>query len=152
MEYEAPSHTALMCREDREENEDEYATVQEYVSLDEWTTIFRDTIENDFYLVDRVASLESQIAEQNEQAGKLATDIIDSIVDLTTNLFGEDVRIYASHDPEFPESRYTVLAVQSSRPLAELMQLELEWVRGVSRISPGFDTFRLKLTPVYESK
>jgi phosphate uptake regulator len=119
--------------------------IQEFVSPEDWSAQFRDIIAAEF-------NLESRVVRQDELAAKRATEIIDSIVDLTTNLFGENVRIYASHDPDFPETRYTILAVESSRPVAELLELELEWARGVNKISPGFDSFRLKLIPVYESK
>lgn len=76
-----------------------------------------------------------------------AVKILSGIVSLTTRLFGEDVKVYESFDPEYPEDTYTVFSVQSEQPVEELCQAEQEWVRSLATIAPACDSIRLELCP-----
>ena len=81
------------------------------------------------------------------QRTKSAFDIITEIVRVTTRLFGEDVRVYESCDPEFPQDKWVVFAVEPTMEISELLRAEREWVRAMAQIAPECDMARLLIRP-----
>jgi hypothetical protein len=81
------------------------------------------------------------------QRTKSAFDIITDIVRVTTKLFGEDVRVYESCDPEFPAHKWVVFAVEPIMEISELLRAEREWVRAMAQIAPECDMARLLIRP-----
>jgi len=60
-------------------------------------------------------------------------------------IFGDDVSVKSSHDPEFPGETYTVLSPQVSADSAAILRMESEWVERVARLAPNGHGFRLRI-------
>ena len=72
-----------------------------------------------------------------------AVDIVRDLVAMTTRLFGEDVKVYSSCDPEYPSDDAVVFAVETDMQFDQLMQAESAWARELRRIAPKQTAFRL---------
>ena len=96
----------------------------------------------------RVISAESEKRRLERENQIRAIDILNQVVGLTTQLFGEGVRVYESWDPEFPDDRHTVFAVESTLDNSSLLAAEQEWISSISQIAPQCDRIRLLISPV----
>ncbi len=83
-----------------------------------------------------------------ERAAKLAAfETLRKIIAITTEIFGEDVHVKNSCDPEFTEERYVVFSVSTRRDPQGVVAQESEWVRRVGEVSPDWHAFRLSIRP-----
>jgi hypothetical protein len=91
-----------------------------------------------------IPSTQAPVAAVVQQA---AIDLLSKVISLTTTLFGQEVTVHEEHDPEFPEDRYVVFAVESEMDVADLVRAEQAWVREVRAIAPNWDSLRLSIRP-----
>ncbi len=95
-----------------------------------------------------VVDLEQYIARlQNPEIANVAINILHRIVEVTTSIFGDDVKISESFDPEFPEDKNIVLSVETDWPTDRVIQAEQEWAKAIGNISPTLETIRLSILP-----
>jgi len=81
------------------------------------------------------------------QVVEAATGILSALVALTTRLFGPDVSIAESYDPEHPQDKYVRLSVKVAMSPVEIVRVEREWTREVARIAPRWDKLKLLILP-----
>ena len=79
------------------------------------------------------------------EAQVVAFETVQKIFDLTTEIFGDDVSVKSSHDPEYPSETYTVLSPQVSADNPTILRMESEWVERVARLAPNGHGFRLRI-------
>ena len=77
-----------------------------------------------------------------------ATSMLSALVAVTTKLFGRDVTISESYDPEHPNDKFVELTVRVKMAPAEIVLAEGEWARQISIIAPRWDNLRLLILPV----
>lgn len=83
-----------------------------------------------------------------ERAAEFAAfETLRKIIAITTEIFGEDVQVKESCDPEFPEERYVVFSVITRGDPRETVAQESEWVRRVGEVACDWDAFRLSIRP-----
>jgi hypothetical protein len=90
------------------------------------------------------SSSDAAFAAAPQQA---AIEILSRLVRITTSLFGKEVKVVEDCDPEFPDDRYVVFAVDSDMEPADLLRAEQAWVREVRAIAPNWDSVRLSIRP-----
>ena len=76
---------------------------------------------------------------------RAATDILRNLVSVTTELFGGIVGIKESFDPEFREDTFVVLTVETDLAPDIAAARELDWIRKIEAIVPGWDGIRLSV-------
>jgi hypothetical protein len=72
---------------------------------------------------------------------------IEELKDATTRLFGGAVSVEESFDPEYPSDTYTVMTVETTLPVEEIVKTEREWSRTVFRLAPKWESLRLLILP-----
>jgi len=77
------------------------------------------------------------------QKSKAAYDVLSKLIGETTRLFGENVRIYESRDPEFPDDANIVFRVEAPLGSSEALRAEREWAKAVYKIAPKAGMFNL---------
>jgi hypothetical protein len=90
-----------------------------------------------------IAEQETAISKQESQRAAFAT--LQKVVDLTTELFGDNTTVKSDYDPAFPDDKYTVFVVDVAGGPARAAQLEEEWSRRVNALVQGVDSFRLSI-------
>ena len=97
------------------------------------------------FLAHRAALIacEAELREYKANSVAKAVDIVRDLVAMTTRLFGEDVKVYSSCDPEYPSDDAVVFAVETDMQFDQLMQAESAWARELRRIAPKQTAFRL---------
>ncbi|MCE9555314.1 MAG: hypothetical protein K8T91_18345 [Planctomycetes bacterium] len=78
---------------------------------------------------------------------EVATGILSALVAVTTRLFGPDVSIAESYDPEHPQDKYVQLSVKVKMAPTDIVRAEGEWAREIARIAPRWDRLRLLILP-----
>ena len=76
-----------------------------------------------------------------------AFETLRKIIAVTSEIFGEQVQVKESCDPDFPEERYVVFSVIADGDPQATVAQEREWVRRVSDVAPDWDGFRLSIRP-----
>lgn len=79
------------------------------------------------------------------EAEQKVFDAYGKIIGITTELFGDDVRIKESYDPDFPDEKYIVLVVVSGGDNPVLLELESEWIRRVAQVTSSWHGIRLSI-------
>ena len=93
-------------------------------------------------VVGSLANVESvgfQHAQQNAFSALL------QIVDITTEIFGEDVSIKATSSPDSAADRYVCLTAATEGDNEAILTKESEWVRRISEVAPVWDGFKLRV-------
>ena len=63
---------------------------------------------------------------------------------VTADLFASDVAVYEDHDPEYPDEKFAVLAVETSLPPRAIVDAEQQWIMALREFAPSaFDSVRL---------
>jgi hypothetical protein len=70
---------------------------------------------------------------------------LGELIAATAELFGGDVSVYESFDPEYPDDVYTVLAVRTRLAPAEAVRTERDWIRRSQAIGRCLDDVRLSI-------
>ena len=73
------------------------------------------------------------------------SDLMADIIGITQELFPGAVSTYVLDDPEYPQSRFTVIEAQASGPVEDVVERRVEWHRRVSRLGESCSTLRLTL-------
>ena len=68
-------------------------------------------------------------------AASVAVEMLTKLISTTCEIFGGEVSIYETCDPEFQDDKYTVLAATTALSPKEAAQAEREWVRRVESIA-----------------
>ncbi len=89
----------------------------------------------------------AKTAMPHGEAERMAFEALRKIIAATTEIFGEDVHVKESCDPEFPEEKYVVFSVSARGNAREIVAQEAEWVRRVRDVAPAWDAFRLSIRP-----
>lgn len=63
----------------------------------------------------------------------------------TKDIFGGEVAIYESCDPEFPADKYVVLAAQTRLRAEQIVEAETAWIEALQRIAPTVADIRLNI-------
>lgn len=71
---------------------------------------------------------------------------LQKVIELTQEVFGQEVQISPGYDYEFPDDVYTRLEVELRAPPDKIVELENIWAEKVNEIAPGDLSFRLLLT------
>jgi len=95
----------------------------------------------------QIAKLERDLKRYKADASIVATDYLSRLIALTTRLFGEDVGISESFDPEFPSDKSIVFSVETRLAPQQIVRAEQEWIRGVSEIVSNWESIRLLILP-----
>jgi adenosyl cobinamide kinase/adenosyl cobinamide phosphate guanylyltransferase len=89
-------------------------------------------------------------ALRSQERARLAIDaqneaitVLQKLVGVANEIFGDDVMIGNSVDPEFPDEVHTVLTPCVNADSATVLRMESEWVAKVAEIAPGWHRFRL---------
>jgi hypothetical protein len=77
------------------------------------------------------------------EARNEAVTVLQQLIALANEIFGDDIAISNSVDPEFPEEIHTVLTPCVNADSAAVLRMESEWVARVAEIAPGWHRFRL---------
>jgi hypothetical protein len=85
------------------------------------------------------------VTEVRAEAEQKAFDSYGKIIGITTDIFGEDVRIKESYDPEFPAEKYIVLVVEATGGNDVLLRMESEWIRRVAQVTLSWHGIRLSI-------
>jgi len=93
-------------------------------------------------LIPTLAQETNRLKEESQAA---AFETMRKIVGVTTAVFGTEVRIKESYDPEFPNERYVVLCAEVDAEGSDILRMESEWVKRVADISPNWHGFRLRV-------
>jgi len=94
-------------------------------------------------LIVELAELELENQRLREQTADEAVRMIAEIVEITGELFGADVNVARSCDPEFPDNKSVVFSVQTSGTVRESCEAEREWIRRIEAIAPHWKLLRL---------
>jgi len=70
-----------------------------------------------------------------------------AVVGITTEIFGKDVRISESHDPEFRDDKCILLKAMTDLPPDGIVSAEMEWADRVVAVNPHWDNLRLLVYP-----
>lgn len=73
-----------------------------------------------------------------------AGDSLKSVLNITRELFGREVLVQEDCDPESPDDKYVVFAVDVA-DADSAVRLEREWVKRVRPVSSRWPNFRLSL-------
>ncbi len=65
--------------------------------------------------------------------------ILGDVIELTKELFPGVVMVDVVRDPEYPETRLTVIEAQTSEPAKEVVDRQLEWHRRVALLGKSCD-------------
>lgn len=77
-------------------------------------------------------------------------DVLQSVIEATRQLFPGLVKVETSHDrhdPEYPYDVFTVLIVEPTGEIDQIVDRECEWIQRVANIVPGLGSFRLAIHP-----
>ena len=80
-----------------------------------------------------------------DDAAAVAVEMLAKLISTTCELFGGEVSVYESCDPEFRDDKYTVLAVTTRLSPKDAVQAERQWVRRVEAIAPAWKELRLSI-------
>jgi hypothetical protein len=96
-----------------------------------------------------VISVQSSSAKASAMAldatSKPSSDVVACVLQITRDLFGENVGIAEDCDPDSPSDRYVVLRVEVPDP-ESAVRLESEWLSKVRCFSSQPTSFRLSLS------
>lgn len=76
-------------------------------------------------------SLPNRLAEELKRAD------LNALVTATCKSFGSAVYVFEDCDPEFPDDRFIVLAVDTTLSPKGVVKAEQEWVRSLRRFAPS---------------
>ncbi len=62
------------------------------------------------------------------------SSLMAQVFEITRELFPGEVSTYVLDDPEYPQSRFTVIEAQASGPAEDVVEREVEWHRRISRL------------------
>ena len=71
------------------------------------------------------------------------SSLMAHVFEITRELFPGDVSTYVLDDPEYPQSRFTVIEAQVSGPAEDIVERQVEWHRRVSRLGESCSDLRL---------
>jgi len=91
------------------------------------------------------AMAENEIRRLKEQTAAVAVEMLAKLIGATCELFGGNVSMYESFDPEFRDDKYTVLSVTTKLNPKDAAHAEREWVRRVEAIAPSWKDLRLSI-------
>jgi hypothetical protein len=94
-----------------------------------------------------IANLERELKQYRENCTGQATDLILRVVGITTDIFGKDVRVSQSYDPEFAKDKFVVLTVETELSPAEIVEAEQRWIQQVFKVNPHWEQLRLLVFP-----
>ena len=81
-----------------------------------------------------------------ERAAEFAAlETLRKIISVTTEIFGDDVQVKETCEPEFPDERYVVFSVATRGNPREVVAQEAEWIRRVGALGTDWDAFRLAI-------
>ena len=74
----------------------------------------------------------------------ISPERLRELIAATTRIFKvEEAGIYESCDPEYPDDKYVVLAVDTDFSPEQIVNAERAWVQEMLRIAPDWDNVRL---------
>jgi hypothetical protein len=76
-----------------------------------------------------------------------APEVLREVVEITHQLFPGPIAVESSHDPENPHDEFTVLTVEATGGIDEILERECQWIQCVADIVPGLGAFRLAINP-----
>jgi hypothetical protein len=86
--------------------------------------------------------METIVDRTTQQA---ATEIIRQLIAVSTRLFGGIVGIQEKTDPEFPGDKCLMFIVETTLDPKMAAARELDWIREVEAIAPGWEDIRLSV-------
>ncbi len=84
------------------------------------------------------------VLDNDETVERKAT-MLAELISATRELFGGEVSMSESFDPEYPDDAYTVLAVETRLSPAEAVRTERVWIRRSQAIGRCLDDVRLSI-------
>jgi len=78
----------------------------------------------------------------------VSKQVLDAVLEMTKDLFGENVSVKEEADPEIPGERYVVLDVVLRGDVREIVALDQEWHRRLlGTVAENPQGFRLSIEP-----
>jgi hypothetical protein len=71
------------------------------------------------------------------------SSLMAHVFEITRELFPGEVSTYVLDDPEYPESRFTVIEAQASGRVEDVVERQVEWHRRVSQLGESCSDLRL---------
>jgi len=97
-------------------------------------------------LAERLAGVQQELQQAGrEQAQRAAFTALLQVVEITTEIFGGEVRIKSAANPEFPGDKYVCLTAEIAGGNETILAQEAEWARRIASIKPVWDGFKLRV-------
>ena len=71
------------------------------------------------------------------------SSLMAHVLKITRELFPGKVSTYVLDDPEYPQSRFTVVEAQASGPAEDVVERQVEWHRRISQLGESCSDLRL---------
>lgn len=96
-----------------------------------------------------VAKLRQENAQLREAAADEAVRILRALVEVTCAVFRSEASVFEDFDPEFPDDKFTVFAVDTPLSPQEIVAAEQTWIQTLRLIAPcNWDSVRLLIRPM----
>ena len=80
-----------------------------------------------------------------EHMQRAAFQTLLQVVDITSEIFGDDVRIKSAVSPDFSSERYVCLTAETNGDNASILAKEAEWAGRIATVKPVWDGFKLRV-------